>query len=85
MCVSLLLHVQDLLNKDALQSNHDAQTYLRPIGFRIWIKGFAELLPLLPASPRAVLSLLGRGDMFFSHHSMRSIAAALELAAQGCS
>lgn len=85
MCMSLLLHVQDLLNKDAPQSNPDVQTYLRPIGFRIWIKGLAELLPLLPASPAAVLSLLERGHMFFSCHSLRSGAAALELAARGCS
>jgi len=78
--VSLLLCIQDLLNTDAPQSNADAQ---RPAGFKIWAKGFAERLTLLPAFP-AILSFLGR-DACFSLHSLKSAAAALELAAQGCS
>lgn len=61
MCVSLLLCVQDLLNTDAPQSNPDVQTALRLAGFRMWVKGFAEVLTSLTACLSSSPELLGKG------------------------
>lgn len=61
MCMCLLLCVQYLLNTDAPQTIPDIQTDLRPAGFRMWVKGFAEVLISFTTCLSSNLELLGKG------------------------